>query len=145
MGIVALSRQECCELLKRVSIGRLACSLDDQPHIVPGAFSYEPDCIYLFSTLGQRIKWMRQHPKVCLQANEMAKRSHWPSVIVTGTYLELHGLHRTAEPEHALEQLACFANLALLIGSRGCWRVGPRVVGGRVRQSHRPQANRDQG
>ena len=37
----------------------------------------------------------------------------------------------------------CFADFALLTRSRGCWRVGPRVVGGGVRQTRRPQANRD--
>jgi nitroimidazol reductase NimA-like FMN-containing flavoprotein (pyridoxamine 5'-phosphate oxidase superfamily) len=110
MRIVALSRQECSELLKRVSIGRLACSLDDQPYIVPVFFTYEPDCIYVFSTLGQKIKWMRQNPKVCLQADEVAKRSNWLSVIVTGTYLELHRPHHTPEREHALEQLAHYAD-----------------------------------
>ena len=110
MRIVAISRQECSELLKRVSIGRLACSLDDQPYIVPVAFSYEPDCIYIFSTLGQNIKWMRQDPKVCLQADEIAKRPIWLSVIVTGTYLELHRPHHTAQREHALEQLAQYAD-----------------------------------
>jgi nitroimidazol reductase NimA-like FMN-containing flavoprotein (pyridoxamine 5'-phosphate oxidase superfamily) len=106
MRIIAISQQECSELLKRVSIGRLACSLDDQPYIVPVAFSYEPDSIYIFSTLGKKIEWMRQNPKVCLQADEIGNRSNWISVIVTGTYLELREPQYTAEREHALEQLA---------------------------------------
>jgi nitroimidazol reductase NimA-like FMN-containing flavoprotein (pyridoxamine 5'-phosphate oxidase superfamily) len=76
---------------------------------VPVAFSYEADCIYIFSTLGQKIKWMRQNPKVCLQADEIAKRSNWLSVIVTGTYVELDRPHHTAEREHALEQLAHYS------------------------------------
>jgi nitroimidazol reductase NimA-like FMN-containing flavoprotein (pyridoxamine 5'-phosphate oxidase superfamily) len=110
MRIVAISRQECSQVLKRVSIGRLACSSDDQPYIVPVAFSYEADCIYIFSTLGQKIKWMRQNPKVCLQADEIAKRSNWLSIIVTGTYVELDRPHHTAEREHALEQLAHYSH-----------------------------------
>ena len=106
MRIIAMSQQECIELLQRVSVGRLACSLGDQPYIVPIAFSYEPDCIYIFSTLGKKIKWMRQNPKVCLQADEIENRSNWLSVIVTGTYLELRDPQYTAQKEHALEQLA---------------------------------------
>ena len=109
MRIVAISRQECSQLLKRVSIGRLACSLDDQPYIVPVAFSYEPGCIYIFSTLGKKIKWMRQNPKVCLQADEIGNPSNWLSVIVTGRYVELDRPHHTAEREHALEQLAHYS------------------------------------
>jgi hypothetical protein len=107
MRIIAISQQECSELLKRVFIGRLACSLDDQPYIVPVAFAYKPDCIYIyiFSTVGKKIRWMRQNPKVCLQADEIGNRSNWVSVIVTGTYLELRGPQYAAEREHAREQL----------------------------------------
>jgi|HubBroStandDraft_2_1064218.scaffolds.fasta_scaffold62218_2 nitroimidazol reductase NimA-like FMN-containing flavoprotein (pyridoxamine 5'-phosphate oxidase superfamily) len=109
MRIVAISQQECSELLKRVSIGRLACSLDDQPYIVPVGFSYEPGCIYVFSTLGKKIQWMRRNPKVCLQADEIGNRSNWISVIVTGTYLELPEQQYAAEREHALEQVAQYS------------------------------------
>ena len=105
MRIIAMSQQECKELLKRVSIGRLGCSLDDQPYVVPVAFSYETDCIYMFSTVGKKIEWMRKNPKVCLQADEIGNRSNWLSVIVTGTYLELREPQYTAQLEHALEQL----------------------------------------
>jgi uncharacterized protein len=109
MRIIAISQQECRDLLKRVSIGRLACSLDDQPYIVPVAFSYEPDCIYIFSTRGKKIKWMRQNPKVCLQADEIGNRLNWVSVIVTGTYLELGEPQYTAQRGHALKQLAQYS------------------------------------
>jgi hypothetical protein len=109
MRILAISQQECSELLKRVSIGRLACSLDDQPYIVPVAFSYQRGCIYVFSTLGKKIKWMRQNPKVCLQADEIGNQSNWLSVVVTGTYLELREPQYPAQREHALEQLAQYS------------------------------------
>jgi nitroimidazol reductase NimA-like FMN-containing flavoprotein (pyridoxamine 5'-phosphate oxidase superfamily) len=107
MRIIPISRQECSELLQRVSIGRLACSLNDQPYVVPVAFSYEPDCIYIFSTFGKKIEWMRKNPKVCLQADEISNRSNWTSVVVTGTYLELNvPQYHTAQREHARERLA---------------------------------------
>src|ERR1700687_318816 len=107
MRIVAISQQECSELLQRVSLGRLACSLNDQPYVVPVAFSYEPDCIYIFSTFGKKIEWMRKNPKVCLQADEIGNRSSWASVVVTGTYLELNmPQYHTSQREHARERLA---------------------------------------
>jgi nitroimidazol reductase NimA-like FMN-containing flavoprotein (pyridoxamine 5'-phosphate oxidase superfamily) len=115
MRIIAMSQQECGELLRRVPIGRLACSLDNQPYVVPVAFSYEPDCIYVFSTLGQKIEWMRQNPKVCLQVDEIGDRSNWFSVIVTGTYLELREPQYTAQKEHARE----------LLGQRTEWWLDP--------------------
>ena len=107
MRIVATSQHECSDLLKRISIGRLACSLDNQPYVVPVRFSYEPDRIYIFSTVGKKIKWMRQNPKVCLQADETGDSSNWMSVVVTGTYLELsEPQYHTAEREHARALLA---------------------------------------
>ena len=55
MRIIPISHQECSELLQRVSIGRLACSLNDQPYVVPVAFSYEPDCIYIFRPSAKKL------------------------------------------------------------------------------------------
>jgi uncharacterized protein len=109
MRVTEISQQECRELLERVSIGRLACSLNDQPYIVPVAFSYEPDSLYIFSTFGKKIEWMRQNPKVCLQADEMGNRSNWTSVVVTGTYLELSEVQYPEQREHAMEQLAQYS------------------------------------
>ena len=60
MRIIPISDQECSELLKRVSLGRLACAMDNQPYVVPVAFSYEPNSIYVFSTFGKKIEWMRK-------------------------------------------------------------------------------------
>ena len=110
MQIIAMSQEECSEFLKRVSIGRLACSLDNQPYIIPVAFSYEADCIYIFSTLGKKIKWMRQNPKVCLQADDVGSRSNWDSVIVTGRYLELSEPQHAAQREHAKQLLSQYSD-----------------------------------
>ena len=110
MQIVAMSQEECSEFLKRVSTGRLACSLDNQPYIVPVAFSYDGDCIYIFSTLGKKIKWMRQNPKVCLQADDVGSRSNWDSVIVTGRYLELSEPQHAAQREHAKQLLSQYSD-----------------------------------
>jgi nitroimidazol reductase NimA-like FMN-containing flavoprotein (pyridoxamine 5'-phosphate oxidase superfamily) len=105
MRIIEISQDECKDLLNRVSFGRLACCFENQPYVVPISFAYEPEYLYVFSTLGQKIKWMRQNPKVCLQADEVANRSNWTSVVVTGTYLELLDPQYTAEKEHARERL----------------------------------------
>jgi nitroimidazol reductase NimA-like FMN-containing flavoprotein (pyridoxamine 5'-phosphate oxidase superfamily) len=109
MQITPISQQECGELLGRISIGRLACSLGDQPYIVPVAFSYEPARIYVFSTVGKKIEWMRQNPHICLQADEIGTGSNWVSVIVMGTYLELTEVQHPSEREHAKEQLGQYS------------------------------------
>ena len=109
MRINPISQDDCVELLNRVSIGRLACSLDDQPYVVPVRFAYEPGYLYIFSTVGKKIKWMRKNPKVCLQADEIGNLSNWTSVVVDGTYLELTEPQYTAEREHAKEQLSQYS------------------------------------
>lgn len=106
MQIVPISQQECKELLTRVRIGRLACCFSDQPYVVPVSYAYEPECLYLFSTTGQKIKWMRKNPKVCLQADEVGNRFSWTSVVINGTYLELREPQYTAEKERAKSMLA---------------------------------------
>jgi uncharacterized protein len=98
MQVSVMSEQDCGEVLKRITVGRLACALDNQPYIVPVGFSYEPGHVYVFSTLGKKIEWMRQNPKVCLQVDEVQNSSNWDSVIVTGTYLEL------PEPQYLAER-----------------------------------------
>jgi nitroimidazol reductase NimA-like FMN-containing flavoprotein (pyridoxamine 5'-phosphate oxidase superfamily) len=109
MRIVELSYDECKQLLNRVSLGRLACSLENQPYVVPVCFAYEPEYLYVFSTVGQKIEWMRQNPKVCLQADEIGSRSTWTSVLVNGMYVELREPQYTAEKEHARERLAQYS------------------------------------
>ena len=115
MRIVPTSDQECKELLGRVSLGWLACALDNQPYVVPVAFSYEPGRIYVFSTVGKKIEWMRQNPKVCLQVDEIGNRSHWTSVVINGIYLELQEPQYTAEKRRARE----------LLGESAQWWIAP--------------------
>lgn len=79
MRIVDLSADECKEVLNSASVGRLACSVENQPYVVPTCFVYEPEHLYVFSTLGQKIKWMRQNPKICLQTDQIGDRSNWRS------------------------------------------------------------------
>ena len=115
MRIVSIGKEQCIELLNRVSVGRLACASENQPYVVPVYFAYEPDCLYVFSTLGKKIEWMRQNPKVCLQADEIGSTSNWTSVVVNGSYLELSEPQFTAEKERAKEKL----------GQSSSWWVAP--------------------
>src|SRR5215471_4732257 len=110
MRVVEISEAECKEFLNHVSLGRLACALDNHPYVVPVCFAYEPEYIYVFSTLGKKIEWMRQNPNVCLLTDQIAERSRWTSVIVNGTYLELSDPQYRAEREHARERLAKYSD-----------------------------------
>ena len=89
MVINELSEQECFAFLERAWFGRLACCKENQPYIVQVAFAYRDKGLYVLSTLGQKIEWMRENPNVCVSTDEILGHPEWTSVIVTGTYREL--------------------------------------------------------
>jgi nitroimidazol reductase NimA-like FMN-containing flavoprotein (pyridoxamine 5'-phosphate oxidase superfamily) len=101
MAIKELSDTECRAVLSRVHTGRLGCALDDQPYVVPISIAFEQDYLYSFSTLGQKIKWMRANPKVCVQIDEVNAQSRWVSVLATGLYQELREPQFETERAHA--------------------------------------------
>ncbi|MGD1028810.1 pyridoxamine 5'-phosphate oxidase family protein [Candidatus Binatus soli] len=89
MLIQELSREESLDLLARAHLGRLACAHKSQPYVVPFYFAYDNEYLYSFSTVGQKIEWMRANPKVCVEADEVVNPQQWVSVIVFGRYEEL--------------------------------------------------------
>ena len=89
MEIKELNEQECHGVLERASIARLGCSHNDQPYVVPIYIVYDAGDIYVFSTFGKKVEWMRLNPRVCLQVDEIHSQSEWVSVVVNGQYEEL--------------------------------------------------------
>ena len=83
-----MSRKECEDLLARLGYGRLACSRDNRPYIVPIYFVSAPDHLYGFSTMGQKIEWLRLNSLACVEAEEVRSHNEWESVVVQGRYEE---------------------------------------------------------
>ena len=108
MLIHKLTSAECEKVLARTRLGRLACSRDNQPYIVPISFYFAPNdrCLFSFSTVGQKIEWMRTNPKVCIEADEIIDRFEWLTVLVLGRYEEIKRTNsKNAEMERARELL----------------------------------------
>lgn len=101
MLINEMTEPECEAFLASATIGRLGCALDDQPYVVPITFAFEPGYIYVISTFGQKIKWMRKNPKVCVEVTTTGPDSGWTSVIANGRYQELPEPQFTDERAHA--------------------------------------------
>ena len=83
-----------------------AARIKNQPYVVPIYFAYDSGYLYVFSTFGQKVNWMRANPKVCVQTDQAQNQSEWISVIVNGEYEELPGPQYTAERKHASSLLA---------------------------------------
>ena len=111
MEINEMTAEECSAFLERASVGRLGCSFENQPYVVPINLAYDNGYLYVFSTFGQKVKWMRANPKVCVQADEMQSQSEWVSVIAYGEYEELPEPRYTAERHRA----------STLLGKRYHW------------------------
>lgn len=105
MQIKELAEEDCRSILAESSFGRLGCSFEDQPYVVPIYFAYEGGYLYVLSTSGQKIEWMRQNPKVCVQVDQSSGDTHWASVIVVGSYQELVEPQFTEERKHARKLL----------------------------------------
>lgn len=90
MLIHELTHAECLAVLSRTTVYRLACAQGDQPYIVPISFYFDGTAaLYSFATVGQKIHWMRENPKVCVETDDVSDRFHWTTIIVTGVYEEL--------------------------------------------------------
>jgi hypothetical protein len=89
MLVRELTTPECHDVLKKATIARLACARENQPYVVPVHVYFDGDCLYSFATLGQKIAWMRENPRVCVQVDGIVHRLHWATVVVFGRYEEL--------------------------------------------------------
>ena len=89
MYIHEMSETECRIALARSGFGRLGCARDNQPYVVPIYFIYDDDHLYGFTTLGQKVEWMRLNSNVCVEIDERISHDQWMSVIVFGRYEEL--------------------------------------------------------
>lgn len=94
MVIHEMSREECLRVLAGGRLARLACAHENQPYVVPVylAFDVQPGgkpCLYGFTTVGQKIQWMRSNPLVCIEVDDVMAHDQWVSVIAFGGYEEL--------------------------------------------------------
>lgn len=131
MVIHEMTDSECRNALERVSFGRLACARDDQPYIVPIDFAFDGHHLYGFSTLGQKIEWMRSNPLVCLEIDERTSRHEWMSVVISGRYEELPDT-----PEFGAERERAHAALQ----KRAMWWEYATIPGAEWRRKREPFA-----
>jgi len=89
MFIHEMTAGQCRDVLQEAHVGRLACAREGQPYVVPINFEFDGTYLYGFTTLGQKIEWMRTNPLVCLEVDEIIGQNDWTSIIVFGRYEEL--------------------------------------------------------
>src|SRR4051794_27865100 len=107
MIIHQLTPDECRDVLRLASVARLACARADQPYVVPifVYFDEREDCLYGFSAVGQKIDWMRENPKVCVEVERIVDKFHWSTVVVFGMYEEVGISPDEAAARHRASEL----------------------------------------
>lgn len=128
--IGTLSGEEIDRLLHTQRIGRLACSVDDQPYVVPITYGYDGRYVYAYSSAGRKIDVMRRQPNVCFQVDEITGPSSWRSVVATGEYEELT---KDVDRRTALKALVPLGSEPVSRGLDG----GSKVVVFRIRLTDR--------
>jgi uncharacterized protein len=86
-----LSPAETEAILTSERFAHLACTRDGQPYVVPIAYAYDGEAIYVHSLRGSKIEIMRANPRVCVQMGQVEHMTSWRSVVLFGEYEELKG------------------------------------------------------
>jgi uncharacterized protein len=86
----SLSRQECLELLRFQSVGRIGLSVDALPVVVPVNYVVDHERVVLCSEPGAKLDAARRGLVACLEVDQFDPIGHagW-SVLVTGHLTEL--------------------------------------------------------
>ena len=92
--ITALKRKESLGILKDNYIGRLAYISRGSPYIAQITYYYDQihNSIIGYAAEGHKIKAMRKNHAVSMLVDEVKSIKSWESVLVLGTFEELHGV-----------------------------------------------------
>lgn len=127
MKIEELKIDECRKILSNSILGRIACASGNQPYVVPFNFVFDGrEYLYAFSTIGRKIRWMRENPLVCVEIEEIVNQYNWTTLVIFGSYEELPD-----EPEFERQRIYAHE----LLSRRPMWWQPAYVAG-----THREQS-----
>lgn len=84
-----LSREEARALLAESKLGRLGCTYEGGPYVVPVNYVFDGQNIYIHSLPGRKIAALRADPKACLQVDSITDEYRWRSALAFGTYKDV--------------------------------------------------------
>jgi len=97
-----LSEAEARKVVSAGTLGRLGCTDDAGPYVVPINYVVIGDDIYSHSLPGRKIEAMRADPRACLQVDRIQDDFHWRSAVAFGDFEEVTG---EKERQNILRQL----------------------------------------
>ncbi|OEK00993.1 hypothetical protein BFP97_05475 [Roseivirga sp. 4D4] len=92
-----LNDSQIDSLLRSELVGRLACSADGRPYVVPVVYAYDGDYIYSHTREGKKIQMLRENPQVCFEIDQVDDLANWRSVLLNGEFQELDDNGKASE------------------------------------------------
>jgi len=89
MHIEIMNEADCLAFIRGERTGRLACSSNNRPYVVPVHYVCSGSSIISFSMPGQKLEFMRVNPNVCLEVDSVNSARSWKCVVVQGVFVEL--------------------------------------------------------
>lgn len=102
MMLGELNDEQIENLLSSQVTGRIACSNDGVPYIVPINYYYDGEKIIAHSVEGKKISIMRKNPVVCFQVDQITNIFNWQSVIAWGRFEEISDMEEKGNCMEAL-------------------------------------------
>ena len=84
-----LSDREIHKFILDKDYGHLGCCDNGIPYVVPIHFTFEGDCLFIYTTQGKKSEIISKHPRVCLQIEDVKSNTDWVSVVVLAEAQEL--------------------------------------------------------
>ena len=100
--VITLDVSEIQELLQSARVARLGCIVDGEPYVVPINYEFRDDAIYGHSLPGLKISALREHPRACVQVDQIETDLRWRSALAFGNFEELSD---DAQRQEALTRL----------------------------------------
>jgi nitroimidazol reductase NimA-like FMN-containing flavoprotein (pyridoxamine 5'-phosphate oxidase superfamily) len=97
-GTEILETNQCLDLLRSISVGHLAVSMDDTPQVFPINFTVDHGSIVFRTGEGTKLRTLRAQPKVAFQADGVNPETGmaW-SVMVQGRAELFAGIEETLD------------------------------------------------
>jgi nitroimidazol reductase NimA-like FMN-containing flavoprotein (pyridoxamine 5'-phosphate oxidase superfamily) len=86
-----LDEREINDVLREQQLGRIGCHAGGVTYVVPVSYVYDGKSIYALSAEGQKLRMMRENPRVCFEVEDVKRWYNWRTVIAWGTFHELDG------------------------------------------------------
>lgn len=101
--IDSLTNEQIDHVLFSKVVGRIGCHSEGKTYVVPIAYVFDGTHIYAHSRVGQKIRMMRDNPRVCFQVDDIDDLTNWRCVVIDGEYEELDTPALQAKALHLLK------------------------------------------